>query len=158
MMRVLSIALLVAAAGCPRPAPPPPRPAEPTAGSGSAVAQPPPVDAGPPGALDRDLPRLATRATKLYQDVAAAFGTAGEDCAAATARITALQTEYADVVAANAKVLHDGRARELRAALEPHAEALDAAAKAIVDSKTMRKCSPDRAFADAFDKLVGSPP
>lgn len=156
MVRVLSIALLVAVAACPQPAAPPPKPPGPTAGSGSA--QPPPVDAAPTGALDQDLPRLATRATKLYQDVAAAFTAAGEDCAAASTKLGALQTEYADVIAANAKVLHDGRARELRAALEPHAAELDAAAKSIVDSKTMRTCSPDRAFADSFDKLVGAPP
>jgi len=158
MMRVLCIALLLAA--CPRPAPTPdPRPPAGSgsgAGSGSDVAAAAP-DA-PTGALDQDLPRLAARATKLYQEVAAAFGAAGEDCAAATAKLGVLQTDYADVIAANAKVLHDGRARELRAALEPHAAELDAAAKAIVDSKTMRRCSPDRAFADSFDKLVGAPP
>ncbi len=142
-------------AACPKPAPAPKQPPPPTGGSGSAA---PPPDAAPTGALDQDLPRLATRATKLYQDVAAAFTAAGEDCAAASAKLAALQTEYADVIAANAKVLHDGRARELRAALEPHATDLDAAAKSIVDSKTMKKCSPDRAFADSFDKLVGSPP
>lgn len=111
-----------------------------------------------PVTLDRDLPRLAARATKLYQDVVVVFTASGEDCAAAAAKLGALQTTYADVVAANAKVLHDGRARELRAALEPHADALDAAAKAIVESKTMTKCSGDRAFTDAFDNLVGAPP
>ena len=153
MTRALLLVMLLAA--CPKPAPAPKQPPPPTGGSGSAA---PPPDAAPTGALDQDLPRLATRATKLYQEVAAAFTAAGEDCAAATSRLAALQTEYADVIAANAKVLHDGRARELRAALEPHAADLDAAAKAIVDSKTMKKCSPDRAFADSFDKLVGSPP
>ena len=154
MTRALWFVVLLAA--CPSPAPAPPKPPNiKTAGSGSAA---PPPDAAPPGALDQDLPRLAARATKLYQEVAAGFTAAGEDCPAATAKLGALQTEYADVIAANAKVLHDGRARELRAALEPHAEHLDAAAKSIVESKTMKKCSPDRAFADSFDKLVGSPP
>jgi len=154
MMRVLSIALLLAA--CPRSAPgPEPRTTTtPAGGSGSAAPSPDAATA----TLDQDLPRLASRAARLYQEVAAAFGAAGEDCAAATAKLGTLQAEYADVIAANAKVLHDGRARELRAALEPHAAELDASAKAIVDSTTMRRCSPDRAFADSFDKLVGAPP
>jgi len=90
-----------------------------------------------PGALDQDLPRLAQRATTLYQEVASAFATAGVDCAAATARLVALQQTYADVIAANAKILHDGRARELRAALEPHAEALDARPRR---SSILRRC------------------
>lgn len=156
MMRALSIAVLLAAAACPRSSAPPKPPG---AGSGAGSASAPPADAAAPsGALDQDLPRLAERATKLYQDVAAAFTAAGADCAAATAKLGSLQTAYADVIAANAKVLHDGRARELRAALEPHADLLDAAARSIVDSKTMKTCSPDRGFADSFDKLVGSPP
>ncbi len=112
----------------------------------------------PPVALDQDLPRLAQRATRRYQDVAEVFTLVGVDSPAATTRLRALQPTYADVVTANAKVLHDGRAGELRAALEPHAEALDAAAKAIVDSRTMTTCSPDRAFVDTFDELVGAPP
>ena len=155
MMRVLCVALLLAA--CPGPAAAPePRPGDGSgSGTGSAARAPTP-DA--PISLDQDLPRLAARATRLYQDVAAAFAAAGEDCAAAIAKIATLQTEYADVITANAKVLHDGRARELRAALDPHATELDAAAKAIIDSNTMRRCSPDRAFADSFDKLVGAPP
>lgn len=155
MMRALGIVLLLAA--CPHPAekPTPKPPDPPTGGSGTATAPP---DAAPPRSLDQDLPRLAGRATKLYQDVAAAFAAAGEDCAGATAKLGALQTEYGEVVIANAKVLHDGRARELRVALEPHATELDAAAKSIVDSVTMRTCAPDHAFTDAFDKLVGAPP
>lgn len=154
MMRALAAGLLalcvVGLTACP-PAAAPVEPTKPT----QPIAPP---DAAPMVALDQDLPRLAQRATKLYQNVAEAFATVGVDCAAATARLRALQQTYADVVTANAKVLHDGRARELRAALEPHAEALDAAAKAIVDSKTMANCSPDRAFTDSFDDLVGAPP
>ncbi len=148
MSRVLSIALVLAACRHPAPAPPPAPPPPPAA----------PVDAGPPLPLDRDLPRLAERATRLYQDVAAAFAASGIDCAAATTKVGALQRTYADVVVANAKVLHDGRAKELRAALESHADVLDAAARAIVESPTMKQCSSDRAFTDAFDALVGAPP
>ncbi|MBL0219957.1 MAG: hypothetical protein IPQ07_39585 [Myxococcales bacterium] len=150
MMRVTSIALVLVACGAPAPVP---APRSPTAPPPSAT-----IDAGTPLPLDRDLALLAQRSTRLYQDVVAVFASAGGDCAAATAKLGGLQTTYADVVAANAKVLHDGRARELRAALEPHADALDAAAKAIVGSPTMSKCSPDHAFTDAFDNLVGAPP
>ena len=154
MMRALaaSSVALYAVAACRSPTPPV-EPAEPL--PAAAV-----VDAGVPEqvSLDRDLPQLAARASKLYQEIAQAFATAGADCPGATTRLRALQQTHADVITANAKVLHDGRARELRAALEPHAEALDASAKAIVDSSTMRTCSQDRAFTDAFDELVGSPP
>ena len=150
MTRALWIALIAVGCGHPAPAPvavtsPPPRP---VAVADAAVVQP----------LDHDLPRLAERATRLYQDVVQVFVAVGTDCAAATAKLGALQKSYADVVSANAKVLHDGRAKELRAALEPHADALDAAAKAIVESPTMSHCSPDHAFTDAFDNLVGAPP
>lgn len=155
MTRVLWIALVALGSlgACPQPAPVP-APLTPAPIGPPVVA----ADAAPDGPLDQDLPRLAARATKLYQDVVVAFTAAGEDCAAAASKLGVLQSTYADVVAANAKVLHEGRARELRAALEPHADALDAAAKAIVGSKTMSKCSPDRAFTDAFDNLVGAPP
>lgn len=155
MMRALSVALaalcLVGLVACPPAAAPvePVKPTQPT----------PPADAAPaPVALDQDLPRLAERATKLYQEVAASFAAAGENCADATTRLAALQKIYADVITANAKVLHDGRARALRMALEPHAEALDSAAKAIVESKTMATCSADRTFTNTFDELVGAPP
>src|SRR4051812_16765627 len=151
MTRVLWIALLV---GCGHPAP---APSPPPHVVGPAPVAPPP-DAGPPPPLDRDLPRLAALATKLYQDIDAAFAAAGEDCAAAVQKLTALHTTYAEVVVANAKVLRDGRTRDLRAALEPHAADLDAAAKAIVQSRTMATCSPDHVFTDSFDALVGAPP
>lgn len=140
---------IVGLTGCPK-ATAPAEPVKPT--------QPAPTPDAAPVALDQDLPRLAARATQLYQKVAEAFASAGANCAAATSDLGALQLTYADVVAANAKVLHDGRARELRTALEPHAEALDAAAKAIVESTTMAKCSADRAFTNTFDELVGAPP
>ena len=153
MKRVLAVALAALCIGGLTACPPAATPVEP-----AKPIQPAPPDAAPAIPLDQDLPRLAQRATRLYQEVADAFAAAGVDCAAATTRLRALQQIYGDVVAANAKVLHEGRARQLRAALEPHAEALDAAAKAIVDSRTMSKCSSDRAFTDTFDDLVGAPP
>lgn len=125
--------------------------------------KPPPADAGvvapaDAAALDQDLPRLATRVLKLYQDVAAAFAAVGEDCAAATQKLGELHGQYADVVAANAKVMHDGRAQELRAALAPHSAQVDAAAQAMFSAKTLPKCAQDATFAHAYDALFEEPP
>lgn len=121
----------------------------------SASSAPPP--AAPPLALDRDYPRLAEQAIKLYSAVVDAFRAAGEDCAAATAKLTALQTEYATVVAANLKILREGRAKELAPALAAHGDRFEAAAQAIVESPTMSACARDPSFGDAFDDLVGAP-
>jgi hypothetical protein len=148
MTRVLWIALLVAC-GHPAPVPAPPQ---------QHVQRPPDAAPRPDGPLDQDLPRLAARSVQLYQEIAAAFAAAGEDCASAAQKLGSLQATYADVVVANATVLHQGRARELREALGVHMSDLDAAAKAIVQSPTMMTCSKDGAFTDAFDKLVGAPP
>lgn len=153
MMRAQAVGLAALCVGgltaCP-PAAAPVEPAKPT--------PPAPPDAAPPIALDQDLPRLAERSTTLYQEIAAAFATVGSDCPAATTHLRALQQTHAEVVTAIAKVLHDGRARDMRAALEPHGETLGAAAKAIADSSTMSKCQADRAFTDTFDELIGAPP
>lgn len=146
-MRLVALVLLAACGSSPAPAPASPQPVAPTTA---------PAAAGPV-TLDQNLPVLATRATQLYQSVAKLL-TASTDCASATTQLQALQAANADVVTANKKVLHDGRAKELRAALEPHAAELDAAAKEIVAAPLMRTCSQDRAFTDAFDDLVGAPP
>jgi hypothetical protein len=120
------------------------------AGAGDAAAAKP---------LDEDLPRLATRSVALYQDLLKALTEAGADCAVATTKLNALVDDYADVIAANAKVLHAGRDRVklLRAALEPHQDELDASAKAIVGSTTLATCHDDKPFAMAMDRLVGEP-
>ncbi len=149
MSRWLALAIVVGACGHPV-APPQHEPTRVASAPADAAPALPP--------LDRDLPRLATRALELYTAVAAAFATTGEDCAAATAQLAKLATVYADVVDANARVLHAGRAHELRDALAPHQDAFDAAAQAIVKSATLAKCSTDHAFEDTFDRLVGSPP
>lgn len=151
MRRALFIVLAVAACGSSAPAAPPVTPVP----APAPAPAPPAADASVPVALDQDLPRLAARATELYQAMAEAFGRAGTDCAAATARLTELQSAYADVIAANAKVIHEGRNAELRAALQPHAQALDTAARAVVESTTMATCAPDPAFIEAYDRLVG---
>ena len=153
MSRRLMIAVCaIAAIGCGH-APPPASPPIPrhTRRTRASVADAAPV------ALDDDLPRLAQRAVAMYQEIAArALGDAG-DCAAATAKLEAIETSYADVIAANRRVLHGGRdkIRQLHVALEPHQTDFDAAAHAIVQSPTMTTCSHDPAFAHAIDELVG---
>lgn len=148
MLRVMWIAAALACSA--RSAPPPAPPVAHAA---------PPADAGVDAApLDQDLPRLAERSLALYQDIARAFTASGENCSAASARLHELTERYRDVVAANAKVLHDGRAKELRAALDPESDAFDAAAAAVVQSPTMSRCAQDRGFARAFDELVATPP
>jgi hypothetical protein len=107
--------------------------------------------------LDQDLPRLVERALAMYRDVAAALAASGNDCAAASARLRELSERYRDVVSANARVLRDGRARQLRAALEPHGDEFDAAAQVVVGAPAMAKCAPDPAFAKAFDELLAPP-
>ena len=147
---VITIAVMVACRGKPPPAQPvklPPVAATPDAQLTS--------DAGP---LDQDLPQLALRSVAMYQDIAMAFASSGQDCAAATAKLDRLASTYRDVAIATAKVLHDGRAKQLQAALDPHGDTFDTAARAIMQSPTMAKCSQDPAFAKAFDALLGSPP
>lgn len=170
MLRAMSIAAVLAACSgrapvpvaSPTPgappaaaAPAPPVAATPTAGAGA----PPPAAAAPAaaGPLDQDLPRLVDRALAMYRDVAGALAASGNDCAAASARLRELSVRYRDVVTANAKVLRDGRARQLRAALEPHGDEFDAAAQAVVGSPVMAKCAPDPAFGKAFDELLAPP-
>jgi hypothetical protein len=149
MLRVIWVAAAVACSARPpapvQPPPPPPPPAVADAGV---------IDAAP---LDQDLPRLVERLLAMYQDVARAFAASGEDCAAATARLRELAGRHREAATANAKVLHDGRDRELRAALGPRSEAFDEAAAAVVQSPTMSKCARDPAFAKAFDALVAPP-
>ena len=111
----------------------------------------------PPLPLDRDLPRLAERSVALYAAVVTTFQTAGADCAAATKQLGVLRDEYRDVTIANAKVLREGRARQLKAALAQYDDKLEASAKQIVGSKTIKACSNDHAFTDAFDELVAAP-
>jgi len=148
MLRVMWIAAALACSG--RTSGPPPAPPVVHAAPADAA-----VDAAP---LDQDLPRLAERSLGLYQDIAKAFAASGEDCSAAGVRLRELTERYRDVTAANAKVLRDGRAKELRAALDPHNDELDAAASAVMKSPTMSRCAKDREFARAFDDLVASPP
>lgn len=133
--------------------PPPARPAESKPGAATSSAGP----AESP-ALDQDLPRLVDRSLAMYRDVAQALAASGNDCAAATDKLRQLAGTYREVVRANAKVLHDGRARQLKAALEPHNEDFDRSAQAIVQSPVMAACSTGPAFSRAFDELLEAPP
>jgi CxxC motif-containing protein (DUF1111 family) len=151
-MRPCVIAI-AAALGCSGKPPPPAQAAEPT--PVAAIADAAAADAA---ALDQDLPRLALRSLVMYQDVAKALAGSGEDCAAAAGKLGQLAGTYREVVTANTKVLHDGRAKQLKAALEPHGEAFDRSAQAIVQSPAMAKCAQDAAFAKAFDALLEAPP
>src|SRR5262249_3071543 len=135
--------LVIAALGCAShpapatvPAPPPARPVE--------VTPPPPPPAPP--SLDHDLQRLAARSGAMYRAMSAALTEAGEDCAAGAAKLDALRAEYGDVVAANAKVIHDGRGAELRATLAPHEAELAQAAKQVMSSPVVANCVEDAAF------------
>src|ERR1700733_377195 len=136
MSRWAWIAILAIACGH---APDPVRP--PTAVRSDAGVD---VDAAP--ALEDDLPRLATRAVKQYQDLARAV--TESDCAAAAVKVNAVADANIDVITANAHVLHAGRdkIKLLRAALAAHKAELNDAAKAIVQSAAMTKCSQDPAF------------
>lgn len=157
MQRLLLIAAFALGA-CGTKSSPPERPTAPPDAAAIDAPVAIVVDAPPPGPLDRDLPRLAQRAVALYEAVVAAFRTAGPNCASAITQLGVLRTEYGEVILANAKVLHEGRARELKVALAKYGDKLDAAAKEIVGSQTMSKCTSDRAFTKAFDDLVGAPP
>src|SRR4051812_36080821 len=112
-MRRLVIAALIACSGHPPATPLPP-------GSGSAVVviADAAIDAPPPP-LDRDPPRLAARAVDMMQAVATALADSGEDCAAATAKLDTIRADFADLLAANATMLADGRKAELKAAIAP---------------------------------------
>ncbi|MBA3502461.1 MAG: hypothetical protein M4D80_10595 [Myxococcota bacterium] len=154
MLRLLLIALVGCGPKTANTAPPPPPPDAAIADVVTAPDAPP----SPTGPLERDLPRLAKKSLALYEGVVAVFRAAGANCAEATKQLGALRATYADVGVANAKVLHEGRARELKTALAKYEDQLAAAAKEISASQTMAKCTTDRAFTKAFDDLVGSPP
>ena len=143
---------LLLAIGCGNPhAPPTPPPPPPHA---VVDAAPPPVDAAP---LDQDLDRPATRSLSLFVDIDRAFTATGEDCPAATTKLDDLATSYADVIDANAKVLHDGREMKLKLALRRYEDQFQTSAKAVMESKTLAACWQDAAFARAFDRLAGKP-
>jgi hypothetical protein len=169
-LRAMSIAAVLAACsgrapgpvaspapGAARVAAAPAPPAGATASAGappSAAPAPAAADAAP---LDQDLPRLVERALAMYRDVAAALTASGNDCAAASARLRELSGRYRDVVAANAKVVRDGHARQLQAELDARGDEFKAAAEAVAGAPIMARCGPDPAFHKAFDDMFVPP-
>jgi hypothetical protein len=148
MLRCLAIAVL---ASCGHAAP---ASSETGATHATRVA---PADAAQPPGLDDDLPQLAERSTALYEQLAKVLGPTSTDCAAVARQLDKVATDNTDVLAANAKVLHAGhdKIQRLKNAIEPHQDALDAAAKTISESQTMKTCAEDPAFAKAIDRLLG---
>lgn len=118
----------------------------------------PVADAPPQGPLDQNLDRLAERSVALYGDVVRAFEAVRENCPAAATRLDELARTYADVIAANAKVLHEGREMQLKIALRRFDDQFQKAAKSIVQSKTIAACFQDAAFAKSLEGLVGPRP
>jgi hypothetical protein len=138
--------------GCGHPATPATRSTAPVASVPAA-----PEAASPPRALDDDLPRLADRAVKLYQDWQRAFADAGTNCADAATRMNALADANADLIAANNRLVHAGhdKIKAARGELEKHSAEIDPAAQAIMRGPTMSACKQDAAFNSALERLAG---
>jgi len=150
-------ALVLAFAACGHAAPAqPPAPVSPHAPAPDA-ALPPPPDA--PLALEDDFPRMANRALHMYQDWQKALADAGTDCGAAARNVDAVADTYADLIAANTRVLHAGHDRivALKRALEPYDEQMSAAAEAIVHSKAIASCQGDPELGKALDRMGSAP-
>ena len=152
-MRLLSIAALVWI-GCGH-APP----TSPETGTSHATGSATPIAPDAPVALEDDPARLAALSTQMYQAIAKVFAEPSTDCAAIAAKLDVIIHDDAEVIAANAKVLHAGhqKIQALKAALEPHQAELDATAQTIGSSQTMKTCSSDPAFEKATDRLLGEP-
>jgi ABC-type transporter Mla subunit MlaD len=150
----MASAVVVAALGaCGHGAQPTPSPAQPhVARADAAVA-----DAAPPKPLVDDLPRLAKLSVELYDELQQTLVAAGTDCDAAATSLNALADRYAEALAANSKVLHAGRDKvvQLRAALVPYQERMDASMRGIIAAPVMRACSQHAGFASAFDRIGG---
>lgn len=142
-MRAAMIVLALALVGCGRKSTPP-GPSATAAGDAAVVDAP----------LDRDLARLVARGLELFHAIGAALETANGDCAVATRLLEDLAAQYADVTAANDKIMREGREVELKAALQAHEAALSAAAQKLMTSKTMATCAQDPAFGAAFEAIV----
>jgi len=139
------------AIGCGHPSAPPTTPVVPPSGAAADA----PAQAAKP--LDEDLPTLAQRAVKMYQDWQRAFSEAGTDCGAATTKMNGLADANADLIAANMRLTKAGheKIKAARAELEKHAAEIDPAAQAIMQGPTMTACSGDASFNKALDRLAG---
>ena len=143
--------LAMLAIGCGHPA----TPATHTTASQPAAAVAP--DAAVPLPLDEDLPRLADRAVKLYQDWQRAFSEAGTNCSDAATRMNALADANADLIAANQRLTRAGheKIKAARAELEKRSAEIDPAAQAIMTGPTMSACKSDGPFNAALERLAG---
>jgi hypothetical protein len=139
------------AIGCGHPA----APATHTTASQPAAAVTP--DAAVPLPLDEDLPRLADRAVKLYQDWQRAFAEAGTNCADAAARMNAIADANVDLIAATQRLTRAGHEKNkaARAELEKRSAEIDPAAQAIMTGPTMSACKSDAPFNAALERLAG---
>jgi hypothetical protein len=150
--------LAIVACGHPAPAAQPPRPAQPI----RALDAAPPLPLDAPLALEDDLPRLATRAVHLFEDWRKALDDAHGDCTAAAKAVDAVADSYADVIAANTRVLHAGHARvvALKTALKPYDADMDAAAAGIAADlqSLVPKCESVPELGRALDRVGGAPP
>jgi hypothetical protein len=155
MVRAMSIAAVLAAcSGRAGPVASPAAAPAPPAAAPAAAPAPAPAAAVP---LDQDVPRLVERGLAMYRDIAGALAASGNDCAAAAARLRELSGRYRDVVAANAKVVRDGHARQLQAELDARGDEFKAAAEAVAGAPIMARCGPDPAFHKAFDDMFVPP-
>ncbi|MGE0871571.1 MAG: hypothetical protein AB7P03_23630 [Kofleriaceae bacterium] len=146
MARALVVVVMLGCGARTQPAPP-----------SQPIAEPaPPIDAAPaePLPLDQDLPSLARRALQLFEQLDQALAASGQDCAIATAKIRELVTAYGDVIAANGKVVREGRQAQLKQALAPYDAQMDAAARSIAGSPALASCVQNAEFTAAFDALV----
>lgn len=145
--------LAMFAIGCGHPAAPATQPSAPQ----QPVAAAPDAAPAPPRELDEDLPRLADRAVKLYQDWQRAFGEAGTNCADAATRMNAIADANADLIAANHRLTKAGheKIKAARAELEKRSAEIDPAAQAIMTGPTMSACKADAAFNTALERLAG---
>jgi hypothetical protein len=142
-VRVLVLLVLVSCGGPARPDRGPAGPAPEGAPPDAAV-----VDAPLP--LEEDPPTLADRIAAMNDALgeALADATAGADCAALADRVRAVLDEHRQVRAAAAEAARRGRARELDAALEAHAERIAAAVARM--RPAIAACGADPAFAEAL--------
>ena len=141
-MRALIVIVLLSACG--------PRTAHPERGPEGRESKGAPPDAPPPDAplpLSADPPTLAARLAAMIDGLATALdGTT--DCAALAERARTVLTEHREARDAAAEAARRGRARELDAALETHADAIAAAVARM--RPALAACAGDTAFAEAI--------
>ncbi len=87
--------------------------------------------------------------------IATALDKRGTDCAGAAQDLDAITGRFADLLAANAAMMADGRRDQLKAAIALRQADLDAAATKVFAGPTLPACKDDAAFVRAFDHALG---